>query len=149
MHQLRRNPVGDVLSLHRRMQRFMNSVVANQAPLVFYSRLWEPALDVFETETELVVVVEIAGVAREDIEIALDGSILVISGERSDHVTSRAEISCIHQREIDFGRFERSIRLPYAVDPAGIRATLRNGFLEIRMAKASYLEDQPISVRIE
>lgn len=149
MHQLRRNPVDDILSIRRRMHRLVNAMAGPQNPLVFYSRLWEPALDVFETQAELVVTIEISGVSQDDIEVSLEHDILTISGERPDHITDGPEICCIHQREIDFGRFERSIRIPHPIRREEIKSSLRDGFLEIRMPKAPSAMERPVSVPID
>ncbi len=72
---------------------------------------WEPPVDVVETETELVVVVALPGVARSDIEIVLGGGALLVRGTRrwnTVHASSR-----IHRMELPHGRFERRLPLPH------------------------------------
>ncbi len=82
------------------------------------------------------VIVEIAGVDREDISITLDKDVLVIRGVRREthaHLKKRK----YHQIEIDYGPFERIIKLPTYVQREGVKASLRDGFLIINCRKSS------------
>ena len=84
--------------------------------------VWEPALDVYESETAIWIVVALPGVDPAEIEVRFDGRALVISGQRS-----RPE-ACAHMAvrrlEIPHGRFERSVELPpgtYRLDSRVVR----------------------------
>lgn len=102
---------------------------------------WLPKADVYETENELVVRVEVAGMQRESLNVTLsaDRRILSLRGTRSErHVDQRDKIR-YHQLEVYFGSFERDILLPRdaAVDPDGLTATYREGFLVVTLPKTS------------
>lgn len=72
--------------------------------------VWEPPIDIFENEDELAIVAALPGVAPSRLEIAVEGGVLVIAGERSAPALQRA--AAIHRLEIPQGRFERRIALP-------------------------------------
>lgn len=107
---------------------------------------WSPAVDVWETATEIVVVAELAGVDERTLEVHFEGRELMIRGNRpershGDHVPIRQ-----HQMEIGYGRFERAVPIPVAVDGERIAAAQRNGLLEIRCPKLNRLGKVRVAV---
>lgn len=72
--------------------------------------VWEPPVDIFETERVLWILTALPGVDPERIEIAIDSGVLIIAGERSLPVELQA--AAIHRLEIPHGRFERRLELP-------------------------------------
>ena len=93
----------------------------------------EPATDVYETAESVVVVMEIAGVAAEEIDISVEGKTLTVRGERQDRQRHLSRL--YHQMEICCGVFERSVALPAEVDPEGASATYDDGILAIVLPK--------------
>jgi len=95
-------------------------------------KVWRPPTDVYETEGAVVVKVEVAGMAREDLAVSLDGRKLTIRGVRRD---SAAKVG-YQQMEIQYGYFETEVLVPRAVDEDGVEATYQEGFLSVRLPKA-------------
>ena len=95
------------------------------------SNIWRPPTDVYETEERLVVIVEIAGMRDEDLEVAVQDNLLLISGSRSDSVERKA----YHQMEIPFGKLSVGIELPSQVDTENAIAEYKDGFLTIQLPK--------------
>lgn len=96
---------------------------------------WSPALDVFETEKAIVVRVELAGVEREDVRVSVDGDRLHIRGVRrppEDQAVQR-----LHQMEINFGPFERTLRIGIPFERDGVSAHLADGYLSVTLPKRS------------
>ena len=91
------------------------------------ANLWSPPTDLYETEGEYVVRVEVAGMRDVDIEVAAENDILVISGVRPDLPERRA----YHQMEIRFGKFTTAVGLPGPVDFDRARAEYDDGFLVV------------------
>jgi HSP20 family protein len=87
---------------------------------------WEPPVDVFESERELIIVAALPGVEPQDIEISIEQDVLRVAGVRRQPAAARG--TAIHRMEIPHGRFERRIRLPGAQWEVG-RSTLANGCL--------------------
>jgi HSP20 family protein len=101
---------------------------------------WGPPTDIYETEENFVVRVEIAGMKDEDFEIAVENDMLLISGNRPDYNERRA----YHQMEIRFGKFQVAVGIPVPVDLEGAAAEYKDGFLMIQLPKAS-----PKTVKVE
>jgi HSP20 family protein len=87
---------------------------------------WEPPVDVFESERELIIVAALPGVEPQDVEISIEQDVLRVAGAR--RLPTAARGTAIHRMEIPHGRFERRIRLPGAQWEVG-RSTLANGCL--------------------
>jgi HSP20 family molecular chaperone IbpA len=93
---------------------------------------WQPPIDVFETADGLRIVVALPGVEIQDIDIAAEPNVLVISGVR--HLPSVARGAAIQRLEIPYGRFERQVRLPAGRFELG-HPELAHGCLFITLAK--------------
>ena len=102
------------------------------------SSIWSPPTDVYETEDNYVIKVEIAGMRDEDFEVAFENNMLMISGYRSDLNERRA----YHQMEIRFGRFELAVEVPATVDMEKATAEYKDGFLLIVLPKSDRKEDK-------
>jgi HSP20 family protein len=95
------------------------------------SSLWSPPTDIYETDEQYVIRVEIAGMREADFEIIVEDNILTIGGNRSN----ATERCAYHQMEIQFGRFEIGVELPAPVDVERASAHYEDGFLTIRLPK--------------
>jgi HSP20 family protein len=96
------------------------------------STLWRPPTDIFETDEHFIIKVEIAGMRDDDIEVALEKNLLVISGNRADMPEQRAYY---HQLEIQSGKFEITVEISVPVDVEKAGAVYKDGFLTITLPK--------------
>ncbi len=103
-----------------------NSIIWHVRPNV-----WRPSTDVYETEENVIVKMEIAGMRDEDLEVTIQDSLLLISGSRSDSTERKA----YHQMEIPFGKFSLGIELPVRVNIDTATADYKDGFLTIQLPK--------------
>ena len=94
---------------------------------------WQPDVDVVETENELVVRVELAGVHSRDLRVGVDGSELCITGQRA--AAESPGVRRLHQMEIATGPFERRLRVPVSFDRERVTAHLADGILTIQLPK--------------
>ena len=107
--------------------------VAHGRPVGFVaSAKWRPRTDVYETEQEIVVCVDIAGMQADDLRVEFAEGVLTIAGERMPRSQGKRHY---HAMEIQVGPFERRLRLPAPVDPESLRANYENGFLDVRLRK--------------
>ncbi len=104
------------------------------------SSVWTPPTDVYETETGLIVKVEVAGMKEEDFEVVVEEQVLIIRGVRQDQNERRA----YHQMEIRSGKFEIALGLPSGVDLEQASAEYNLGFLTINFPKM-----QPKQIEVE
>lgn len=95
------------------------------------STVWNPPTDVYETEANLTIRVEVAGMRDEDFGVAIEKNFLMISGIRPDQSERRA----YHQMEIMYGKFEIAIQMPVDVDVDHAHAEYKDGFLTILFPK--------------
>jgi HSP20 family protein len=93
--------------------------------------IWSPPTDVYETDHEYVVSVEVAGMRDRDFEVVFENGILSVSGRRPDVTERRA----YHQMEIHFGEFSTAVGIPGPVDVDRSVAEYADGFLIVRMPK--------------
>ena len=96
--------------------------------------MWEPTLDLSETEKEFVVRLEAPGMTRDDFDVDLDRNLLAISGKRELHKEEKGEDYLWQERQE--GRFLRTIRLPASVQENKIEAAYMDGILTIKLPKA-------------
>lgn len=105
---------------------------------------WSPALDLYQNNDNLVAVVELPGMRKEDIEISLHDGTLTISGERKSSSSNNGDKA--ERTERYFGSFRRSISLPARVDTNKVNATYRDGILTVTMPKAEEAKPKRIDV---
>jgi HSP20 family protein len=110
------------------------------------ARTWTPAIEVWESQAEIVVRVELAGVPREAIDIAVAQNLLSVSGRRSVLPTENGELR-LRGSERPHGMFRRLIALPMGLDPAQMNAQMKDGVLEIRIPRSSASQQHLIAVK--
>jgi HSP20 family protein len=124
--------------------RMMSDMFKDAKPLGYQpDQSFSPPMDIYETEDHLVVVLEIAGMKTEDIHVTFDKDILSISGFRKE--PSSPPKTRLHQMEIDYGRFQRTIRIPFPLRSDDFKASYRQGFLVITVPKIK----EPVSLNVE
>ena len=107
---------------------------------------WMPSLDMYETKDELVLRLELPGVREKDVAVAITGDLLSIKGERRWDDESKDQ-KLMHVERV-YGRFERLIQLPMAVQVDKVKASYRDGVLEISLPKADELKPRDIKIDI-
>ena len=111
------------------------------------SRLWRPAVEVYETPDELVVRAEIAGMDEGRLNVVIDGDLLMIRGDRPD--PRRESRRSYHEARIPYGAFGADVYLPFAVEADDASAEYRNGFLNIVLPRAAAVSIVPRPGRTE
>jgi HSP20 family protein len=94
---------------------------------------WIPRVDLSETDVAYVVRLEIPGVEKEDLEVALDGNVLTLSGRRQNPEGKKNERYIWRERKE--GHFVRSIRLPDTAEAHEFKATVSDGLLTVHVTK--------------
>jgi HSP20 family protein len=105
---------------------------------------WYPATDIYETKDGYVFKLELPGLKKEDINIELNENTLSIKGERKEEKEVKKED--YHQIESCSGTFSRSFALPHNIDPKKIDAKMKNGVLELHVAKAEEKKPKTITI---
>jgi len=131
----------DLGHLARHMSSLMHRVLNSGFTLAGKSSDWTPAVDICETPDRYDIIVELAGVHRDDIEVFTENHFLTISGWRNDP-TPRDKV-CVHQIEIEQGQFRRRLPLPDDADEADVSAKHREGFLLVSIPKRKEASEKP------
>ena len=117
----------------------MSSAVLACPPLGHRAKASETSsMNVSETEKELRITAELPGVTEQDIDISLDDDVLTIRGEKKFGRTDDKEN--FHFVECSYGTFQRSLRLPFPVDPEQVQASFENGVLTVTVPKTGRQE---------
>ena len=106
---------------------------------------WTPALDLYQNNDNIVAVVELPGMRKEDIEISLQDGTLIISGERKEETTPE---SVATRTERSTGKFRRSITLPTRVDMNKVSAVYKEGILTVTLPKAEEAKPKHIQINL-
>lgn len=104
-----------------------------------------PAMNITEESDTITVEAELPGFRMEDIEITLEGDQLTIAGHRECDCEQNG--ATFRRRERMSGRFTRTIRLPYEINPDDVRASLANGVLTVTLPKHEAIRPRKIQVR--
>jgi HSP20 family protein len=132
--------------MHSRLQKTIDEMFQQVNPmLVLQEQTWRPQMDVYETPKEIIIVGEISGVNKEDLEVEVDQKAVKITGVRRE--TARVPGMKYHLAEIAYGRFERILFLPVPINPEEVQASYVNGLLKITMAKRA--REQVRQIRVE
>ena len=126
----------DMLNLGKIVDEFFNVVPQRTG------RKGYPALDIYEGTETIEIRATMPGVDRESLDIELSERTLTISGEKKQGEDKHNYL----RRERVFGRFSRSIELPYQVDNGSIRAELKNGILSITLTKSEDARPRKIEI---
>jgi len=130
--------------LQNQMNQMMKDVRLTDSGGLSCDRIWKPAVDIYETAEDVIVLVEVAGIKKEDINLVFNKDLLIIAGRR-ENPAQFAPTKKMHQVEIDFGYFERIIKLALPIDGEKIAASYKDGFLWIHLPKLK----KPASRKIE
>lgn len=103
------------------------------------------AVDVYQTESDIVIEAPIAGAKKEDLEITTEKDIVIIKGKR-DRLVSSEEIKSFYVKECFFGNFRKEVILPEETDPSRIKADIKEGILLIKVPKIEREKKRKIEI---
>ncbi len=106
--------------------------------------IWSPAVDIYETEGEIVVQAELPGMDRKDISLNLENNVLTIRGDRQFKKETKEDN--YHRIERSYGGFSRSFSIPTTVDEDKIRADYKDGVLRIALPKKEQAKPKQIQI---
>jgi HSP20 family protein len=143
---IRRDPVREMLSWNRAMERMLNNLYS-EGELGFGEPLnLRMPLDVIENDDEFIVKTDVAGIKPEDIEITFTENTLSLKGEVIDEREEEKE-GRYHLRERRYGSFSRTISMPGNVDVDNIQAETENGVLMIHLPKVEEVKPRRIEIK--
>jgi len=137
-------PVREMMTLREAMDRLFDDAFTR--PINLRDGGWSaPAVDMYQTDDEVVVKVALPGFKAEEVQINVTGNVLTLRGERKRE--EEIENKAWHIREHRWGSFERSLGLPTDVRADKANADFENGILTVTLPKAEEVKPKTISVK--
>lgn len=137
------SPWNELDRMSRRLNRFFGeSGLSEPEPAS-----WIPAVNVEETNDNLILTADLPGLTEENIEIAFENGVLTIRGQKKDRRDASGEDRRYHVSERWSGSFQRSFTLPRTVSVNDISATFEHGVLRVHMPKAAESRGRTIQIR--
>ncbi len=112
------------------------------------NRPWAPAVDIFETENELVLKADLPDVDLKDIDVRVENQTLTIAGERKFE-QQQDGAKGYHRIERSYGKFVRSFAVPHVFDTEAISAGFKNGVLTVTLPKKEAAKPRQVKVEVK
>ncbi len=143
------DPFRDVAELQNRINRMFDESFGRSRELddEMSLRAWRPAVDIYEAENGIVVAVELPGVSKENVSVEVKDDVLTLKGERLANPAISEDN--YYRRERLFGPFKRSFTLHQNIQPDLIKATFKDGILEIEIPRPLQEQPKQITVNVE
>jgi HSP20 family protein len=137
-------------SLRNELDRVFSEFGQSMSPWSLFGgveKLKMPSVDIVEDEKSYIVTAELPGMEANDVEVTLDGSNLIIRGEKQNE--TKTEDKNYHLTERTFGSFERSFFLPEGVDKDAIAASVEKGVLMVTLPKTAQSGDKVKKIEVK
>jgi HSP20 family protein len=133
------DPLANIRLFEDAFTRFLSEPTTN--------RPWTPAVDIYETENELVLKADLPEVSLKDIDVRVENQTLTIAGERKfEHEESKKGF---HRIERSYGNFVRSFAVPNTFDTDKISAEFHNGVLAVTLPKKEAAKPRQVKVEVK
>ena len=138
------DPFRDLSDMQSEMNRLFDGFFGRPSQNAGVERVWTPAVDMYETTEDFVVKAELPGLSEKDIHLSITGDVLTLRGERqwSHDVAEQS----YYRGERWFGKFERALPLPIAVQADKVKANYRDGVLTITLPKVEEIKAKEIKI---
>jgi HSP20 family protein len=147
MELVRWEPFEGLNGIHNRMNELFEEAFGRSRPYVATGNgAWWPAVDILESRDGYLLRAELPGMRREDFNLEVKDGTLTLTGERK--FEEAANGVRYHRVERSAGKFSRSFSLPQSVKSEEIKATYRDGILEIHVPKAEEAKPKQIAISV-
>lgn len=108
---------------------------------------WIRRVDISETEKEFIIKAEIPGVVKEDVSVTVDNRIITVRGEKKQEKEENGKT--FHRVERHYGSFTRSFTLPDNIDETTIKASFKEGLLNLHIQKSKEVKPKALEIKVE
>jgi len=147
MTLIRLSPLRDLVSMQTEMNRLFDDFFARSTENPDHSQVWNPMVDISETESEIRLVAELPGLTKDQIKISVQENVLTLEGEKIQEQEEKGK--CYHRVERGHGKFQRSFVLPTAVKGDQIGAKFKDGILTVSLPKAEEAKPKQIQISVK
>jgi HSP20 family protein len=127
------------------LQHEMNRLLAGARAYTGVSARDYPPVNLYVGENDLVLTLELPGIAPDKVDVSVTGDVVTITGERPAETVRNGE--SFHRRERPTGQFSREIKLPFEVDPSKTEATYDKGVLKVTMTRPESQKPRKVAVK--
>ena len=144
----RLEPFGGLREMKREVDRLFDEIITRPAPLEM-RRMgeWEPAVEMYETESEVVVKVALPNIDPKQVEIMVTNEAITLKGEAKHEEEQKGRN--YYRQELQFGAFRRTLPLLTEVKGSEAKATYKDGVLEIKVPKSERAKATAVKVKVE
>lgn len=146
MSMIRWEPFDEMMSMRESMDRLFEDFFSRR-PRAVGPLVWQPAVEVFETDNEIVVKAELPGIDPKSVNVTVTGDGLSIKGEAKAEQEEKGRN--YYRRELRYGSFQRTIVLPTEAKTEDTKAVFKHGILEVRVPKAERVKPKGVKVEVE
>lgn len=149
MTLVRWRPFRDIVSIQDEMNRLFNDFfgrVPSRFEGDWSTSEWTPSVDISETKDDILIKAEVPGMKKEDIKISLQDNVLTLKGERKQEKEEKE--TNFYRMERSYGSFTRSFNLPTVVQADKIKASYKDGILNVTLPKAEEVKPKQIPIEI-
>jgi len=148
MSIIRWEPFDGMITLRHSMDRIFEDVFTPRSrPRTAAPLIWQPAVEIFETENEVVVKAELPGIDPKNVSVTVTAEGLTIKGEAKAEQEEKGRN--YYRRELRYGAYERTIPLSAEVKSDETKATFRHGILEVTVPKAERVRPKTVNVEVD
>ncbi|MFQ5408052.1 MAG: Hsp20/alpha crystallin family protein [Anaerolineales bacterium] len=144
---VRWEPFRDMMSLRQAMDRLFDESFVSPATSWNGSAFSAPAVDMYQTDDEIVVKATIPGIKPDNLHLNVTGDMLSIEGETHDEVSDEQANYVVRERR--FGKFHRQIALPTPVNADRAKAEFEHGVLTLTLPKVEEVKPKQIPVKVK
>ena len=140
---IRWEPMREMMTLREAMDRLFDDAFTR--PINNINNWGAPAIDLYQTDNDVVVKAALPGLKTEDVQISITGDVLTLKGEFKQN--NEVKETTYHIKEQRYGSFERSVMLPTDVQSEKAKAEFENGILTVTLPKAEQVKPKTITVK--
>jgi HSP20 family protein len=145
MSIMRWDPFEDLGGLRRSMDRMFDELLLRNPRQPVISKEWAPPIEMFETNAEVIVRAELPNIDPKKVDITVTEDTVTLRGE-TKHEEEQKERN-YYYRELLYGAFTRTLKLPTAVKGPEAKAVYKDGVLEVKIPKAEHVKPIPVKVQ--
>lgn len=141
-------PFRDLVSLQDEMNRLFDDFFARPLARPEWTEgVWSPSVDLSETKDNVVIKAEIPGMTKDDVKISIQDNVITLKGEKKQEKEEKD--ANYHRIERSYGSFCRSFTLPTAIKANKIKATYKDGILNVTLPKTEEVKPKEITINVE
>ncbi|BAQ63520.1 Hsp20/alpha crystallin family protein [Geminocystis sp. NIES-3709] len=144
MSLVRFYPLSDINSLHRQMNRLFDEITSWDNPT---NTVLKPAIELFDNQDSLSLKVLVPGIDKKDLDISVTREAVKISGEYRHHEENKE--NGYYVSEFNYGKFERTINLPVAIQNEKVSADYKDGILTLNLPKIEEVKNKVFKVSLQ